>query len=191
MAGFYDELLKSTNADHTMPAVYPIFGNAATTPAIVSSSQANIDNLQSQVNNYQNQLNAAQNAYNTYLDSLNANTSGKNKNNENNEKLLKSLAKKNGTTKDTLSDLSSQYATAVSDAQTGLTKAQNSLNDALNRQASQIASGQSAVQWGQNAKAAEEQGLRNAQQMYNNLMSQWANNFIGVQPGGGSNGNKL
>ena len=174
MAGFYENLMASTNTNQYLPASKPIFGNAATTPAIVDTSQANIDNLRSQVENYQNQLNAAQQAYDDY----NArNYSGKGKNNNNtNENLVKlrnafsNLGNKNQSNAYTPPDYSNEYAKRVNDAQTKLFDAQNSLNDAMNRQASQIASGSNAVQQGLVAKAAEEQGLDSAMRAYQTAM---------------------
>lgn len=182
MAGFYENLMASTNTNQYLPASKPIFGNAATTPAVVASSQANIDNLRSQVENYQKQLNTAQQAYDDYVAQTKGGKNGKNGNNTNsrNEKLLNVLSKsyilgnqnksKNQSSTYTVPDYTSEYTKRINDAQNNLFDAQNTLNDALNRQASQIASGSNAVQQGLVAKAAEEQGLDSAMRAYQTAM---------------------
>jgi Tfp pilus assembly protein PilE len=65
----------------------------------------------------------------------------------------------------------------INAAQTALQKNQTALQEAINLQKGQIAAGNDAVNWGLIAKNAEAQGLNNAQQAYNGLMAQWANNF--------------
>lgn len=180
MAGLYETLLQNYS---------PVFGNVAVTPASIATTNARIAGLQQNVADAQTALTQARDTYN----SLVANSS----NNGNRGKIafrdLPSLSwGQPGSTDYLISRLKEGTnttppdTTAVTNAQNALTTAQTRLNSALARQEANRLAGEQAVQWGQTARNAEQQGIARAAQMYQQALQGEAvrnaimNNAIGT-----------
>lgn len=189
MAGFFETLFSYQSPNM-------IFSDATTTPAIVAISNDNINSLRNSVNQAKNTLSSAQKSYNSLLSS---------KPSQyiypfySDNYLMYTMVPKNSQSieqlknpaYDTWQNQVNTQESKINDAKTALQKKQTALQDAIALQKGQIAAGNDAVNWGLTAKNAEAQGLNNAQQTYNGLMAQWANNFantpaaIGNFSGGG------
>lgn len=166
----------------TTPAIPgSIFGNAVTEPAIISTMNDKISDLQNSVATNQSDLAAAQAAYNKLAKQKVAQT-------------ISTPVQRTGITGALLNggggvwgalgkisstnpaytkwqeQLSAQ-SKKVNDLKAQLSKNQTDLQKAISRQADLNAAGRDAVSWGLAAKAAEENGLRNAMQAYQQGMA--------------------
>lgn len=159
MAGLYETLLQSYS---------PVFGNVAVTPASIATTSARIAGLQQNVADAQSALTQARDTYNSLVaNSSNNGNRGKiafrdlpllSWGNPGSADLIRSLR---GTT-----NVAPPDTTAVTNAQNAFTTAQTRLNNALARQEANRLAGEQAVQWGQTARNAEQQGIARAAQMY-------------------------
>lgn len=173
MAGFFETLMAYPNtSSRSLPETYAVFGDAATTPGIVSVSNNNINALQNMVNQARSNLAAAQQGYNNLAAHQPQQYITQNKDwgvwNDSGTK------NKNGSVSPEYTNWQTQLGNqqaAINNQQTALAKYQTELQDAINRQQSQIAAGQDAVNWGLAAKNAEQQGLFNAMQAYQQQMA--------------------
>jgi DNA repair exonuclease SbcCD ATPase subunit len=137
-----------------------IFGNATTEPAIVSSMSDKINTLTNNIATGQSDLAAAQAAYNKVAKQ-------KVPQYVNGGYFFKQVNPAYTTWQNNLKNKQTQ----VTNLQNQLTKNQNDLQKAISRQKDLNIAGQDAVNWGLVAKAAEENGLRNAMQAYQQGMA--------------------
>lgn len=150
----------------TTPAIPgSIFGNVVTSPAIVTNMTDKINNLRENIATGQNDLAAAQAAYNKVAKQKVAQYV-----NQYNPTLYSYVNATNPAYTTWQNNLNNKQ-TAVTNLQKKLTKNKNDLQRALSRQQELNAAGQDAVNWGLTAKAAEENGLRNAMQAYQQGMA--------------------
>ena len=162
----------------TTPAIPgSIFGNAVTEPAIISTMDDKISNLQNSVATNQSDLAAAQAAYNKLAKQKVAQTisiptgiTGVLLNGGGAWGALGKIASTNPAYTKWQEQLSAQ-SKKVNDLKAQLSKNQTDLQKAISRQADLNAAGRDAVSWGLAAKAAEENGLRNAMQAYQQGMA--------------------
>lgn len=169
MAGFYETLIQSVGSPYA-PAFNSVFGNVATSSKFGLSNK-DYTQYQKAVDSAQSNLNKAQNQYTSYLSKVSPKSSN-------------------------LSDIQAnteKYRNNIANAQSALTKAQGNLANEIGKQSERA--GGDAVTWGLAAKSAEQAGLNNANNMYQNgLMDEVIRNGIMNQAinsigfGGGKNG---
>lgn len=194
------------NQDYQVPTTMSVFGNAATTPANLTTSNARIEALRQNLANAQAQLAQANNSGNNTQQSIQDRLYDYYMNEYRNTKptSVAAVVHKEMFGDDLYKKQAQQQAAkeakkiaawyggdATTSAQNAVNTAQEKLNNALARQQMQIQAGQDAVNWGQTAMNAEQQGIANAAQMYQQAMQGEAirnaimNNAIGTVGFGG------
>ena len=180
MAGFYETLLQNLNSmpvgSYAPAKTATVFGNAATTPASVDTSNARIDYRQQLVTNAEKTLAAEQAAYDAAMKQYKNQLAAYNNSSNLRWPFGTNIIERLGYNKalqghqNSASTPTAPSRTALTNAQTALTKAQNDLAKTIANQGLQKIAGQEAVNQGLAAKAAEEQGIANAAKMYQQAM---------------------
>ena len=156
---------------NTTPAIPgAIFGNAVTEPAIVATMDNKINNLQNNIATNQSDLAEAQAAYNKLAKQKVAQYINNYQNYYDygwNGKPQQTVNPAYTTWQNNLQNQQTQ----INNLKNQLTKNKNALQKAITRQSDLNAAGRDAVNWGLAAKAAEENGLQNAMQAYQQAMA--------------------